>query len=300
MVLKEIPIQEEYEKGNVSPQDVEKLRQWLKTQPHLPEKHITDLDIILAYHSSNRSIEVAKQLMDLNYSLRTLFMAYFQERSFDTTIKRTFRNTLFVPLPVRTKDGCVVMYCHCVNGDPNEFDVAHSIKAFLMSIDVLQYETGTWPGLEVVINFDGYTTGHMAKIDLRNVQQILYYLQEAIPLKLKKLHLLNAPSYFDRLMTIMKPFVKNEMISLLEFYTDGFKNIGKLLPLEAFPKDVGGNYKTVAELNEEVFKKLETAQTFFAEENKKRVVESLRPGKVKSYADIFGGVEGSFKKLEID
>lgn len=39
---------------------------------------------------------------------------------------------------------------------------------------------------------------------------------------------------------------------------------------------------------------------FINNENKKRVTETLRPGKQKTITDIFGGVEGSFKKLEID
>jgi hypothetical protein len=39
---------------------------------------------------------------------------------------------------------------------------------------------------------------------------------------------------------------------------------------------------------------------FFLNENKKRVVEAMRPGKPKTISDIFGGVEGSFKKLDID
>lgn len=55
--------------------------------------YFLDLDIILAYTSCNRSIEVAKQVMDLNYSLRTLFTAYFKDRSLDSTVKRSFKNT---------------------------------------------------------------------------------------------------------------------------------------------------------------------------------------------------------------
>lgn len=39
---------------------------------------------------------------------------------------------------------------------------------------------------------------------------------------------------------------------------------------------------------------------YFVNENKKRVNELLRPGKPKALTDILGGVEGSFKKLDID
>lgn len=36
------PVNKEYEKNpDISPEDIRKLREWLKTQPHLPEKYIT-------------------------------------------------------------------------------------------------------------------------------------------------------------------------------------------------------------------------------------------------------------------
>lgn len=36
------PLKKEYEKKTgITPQDVQYLREWLKTQPHLPSEHIT-------------------------------------------------------------------------------------------------------------------------------------------------------------------------------------------------------------------------------------------------------------------
>lgn len=53
-------------------------------------------------------------------------------------------------------------------------------------------------------------------------------------------------------------------------------------------------------LSDEIIEKLIANKNFFVDENKRRVTESLRPGKPKTITDIFGGIEGSFKKLDID
>ena len=43
-IVKPITIEEEYKKNpDISPDEIKKLREWLKTQPHLPEKHLTGM-----------------------------------------------------------------------------------------------------------------------------------------------------------------------------------------------------------------------------------------------------------------
>jgi len=73
------------------------------------------------------------------------------------------------------------------------------------------------------------------------------------------------------------------------------------VPLEAFPCDItlGGKSRPLKEQYEEQLKKLEDHREWFLkDEATNRVNESLRIGKSKTM-DLFG-VEGSFKKLDID
>ncbi|KAI8442534.1 hypothetical protein MSG28_006005 [Choristoneura fumiferana] len=61
-VVKQFPVEKEYEKNpDISPEDILKLREWLKTQPHLPGDYLDELDLIISYHCCERSAEVSKQ-----------------------------------------------------------------------------------------------------------------------------------------------------------------------------------------------------------------------------------------------
>ncbi|VVD00760.1 unnamed protein product [Leptidea sinapis] len=142
-------------------------------------------------------------------------------------------------------------------------------RAMLMIIDLWQYEEGTWPALELVFNFANYTFGHITKIDLRNIQLITFYLQ-------------------------------SELLKCLHIYSDGIAALHNHIPAQHFPKDVGGEYKTLNECKDVILKKLRGNAAFFAAESKKRVSEELRQNEQRWDRAYEHLVYGSFKKLDID
>lgn len=74
----------------------------------------------------------------------------------------------------------------------------------------------------------------------------------------------------------------------------------KFIPVDALPNEIGGKGGNVKDLVNEQIKLLdENREWFLKEEITMRTNESLRVGKTKSSNDLFG-VEGSFKKIEID
>lgn len=74
----------------------------------------------------------------------------------------------------------------------------------------------------------------------------------------------------------------------------------KYLPIEALPNESGGKAGPIAEIAAKHIKLLEEFREWFQyDETIGRANESLRIGKFHN-ADSLFGVDGSFKKLEID
>ncbi|KAI5642232.1 CRAL/TRIO domain-containing protein [Phthorimaea operculella] len=294
VTVREFPLEEEYQKKTgITPEDIRKLREWLKTQPHLPEEYITDLDLILTFHCSARSTEVTKQLLDLHFTLRTLFTNFFKDRAYDAKIEFVTEKVLLArPLPVKSPEGYGVFYVKFLDQDSKSFVFADCLRTGLMRLDLWQYEEGTWPGLLILIDLDNMSLGHLSKLDMQS---------EAMLVNLKGFHFLNAPAFMDRLMMLLRPFLNKSFMSILQIHQVGSRTLDKYFPIENLPTGTaGGMGKSVEVLIKENVTKMSAAKDYFLQENKKRVTESKRPGRPKTISDIFGGVEGSFKKLDID
>lgn len=81
---------------------------------------------------------------------------------------------------------------------------------------------------------------------------------------------------------------------------NNLESFDKIIPAEILPNELGGKAGPLMELHNKQVKKLESYRDWFLEEQDNcRVDESKRAGKGRTATDLFG-VEGSFKKLDID
>lgn len=78
------------------------------------------------------------------------------------------------------------------------------------------------------------------------------------------------------------------------------QSANEYFPIEALPNELGGKAGAIEELINVQLKRIENFREWFLEDEKsKRVNESQRIGKIKTLSDLFG-LDGSFRKLEID
>ncbi|XP_011702188.1 PREDICTED: alpha-tocopherol transfer protein-like [Wasmannia auropunctata] len=298
--IKSISLEEEMKK---SPQlklsDIQLLREWCEKQPHLPK--IEDSFLALFLHSNYYQMESTKNTIENYYTVRTHSPEFFCNRDVLTEkgLRQTSKVMTAFPLEGTTKDGYRMIYGTILDPDPSLYDFNDSIKYFTMLCDMYILEDGIQDGYVYISDVSKTSFGHMTRMNPLGLKKHLYYIQEAVPLRLKEMHMINAPPAIELLMNMTKPFMKKELIDIMHFHSS-LKSISEYIPVDALPNEVGGKGGSIHELAEIQVKKLEDYREWFLlDETTRRVNEALRIGKSKSANDLFGA-EGSFKKLDID
>lgn len=114
-----------------------------------------------------------------------------------------------------TKDGYKMMYGTFLNADPSHYNFDALTKYCLMLYDILFLSEGTNNGCIYITDADKLSFGHVARISPLAAKKALYYVQEAMPVRLKEIHVINVPPAMELLMNIVKPFMKKEMIDMV-------------------------------------------------------------------------------------
>lgn len=71
-----------------------------------------------------------------------------------------------------------------------------------------------------LFDMKGVSLGHLLRIKISAIRKFFHYLQEGLPGKLKAIHILNVVGFFDKILSIMKPFMKAEIFKMVSFIAD--------------------------------------------------------------------------------
>lgn len=117
---------------------------------------------------------------------------------------------------------------------------------------------------------------HLTRVNLGSIKKFFAYLQEGVPGKLRAIHILNVVYFFDKILSMIKPFMRAEIlkcvrlklsrlyhnnwivifVSLLQLYLhsssmDYEKFYADHIPKSCLPSDFGGNwlYKKICNIS---------------------------------------------------
>ncbi|XP_077288517.1 alpha-tocopherol transfer protein-like [Arctopsyche grandis] len=279
--------------------DLQHIKEWMEKQPHLPNTW-DDARLMTFLRGCKFSLEKCKRKLDMYFTMRTAIPEFFNDRDMSLPELQEIMQFVHIPpLPGLTPTGRRVVFMRGINKDFPTPNVADLFKMTLMIGDVRLLEESTGVAGDVyVLDASVATPSHFAKFTPTLVKKFLICVQEAYPVKLKEVHIINISPLVDTIINFVKPFIKEKIRERIFVHSD-LESLYKHIPQEMLPEEYGGNAGAIADLNNAWKAKLESYGGWFKEQEEIKADESRRPGKPKTHDDLFG-VDGSFRKLAID
>ncbi|XP_015592932.1 alpha-tocopherol transfer protein-like [Cephus cinctus] len=279
--------------------DLEIIKEWLSKQSHLPPFD-DDQRLTTFLRGCKFSLEKCKKKLDMYFTMRAAVPEFFSNRDITRPELKEITSIIQVPpLPGLTKNGRRVILMRGINKDLPTPNVAEAMKLVLMIGDVrLKEELVGVAGDVYILDASVATPTHFAKFTPTIVKKFLVCVQEAYPVKLKEVHVVNVSPLVDTIINFVKPFLKEKIRNRIFVHSD-LNTLYEHIPKDILPQEYGGAAGPIQAIHESWIKKLEEYGPWFAEQESVKTNESLRPGKPKTHDDLFG-LDGSFRQLVID
>ncbi|XP_014485293.1 PREDICTED: alpha-tocopherol transfer protein-like [Dinoponera quadriceps] len=275
---------------------LDKFRQWLQQQSHLPQE-ISDNRLRYTLLSSKFNFEKAKRRLDLIYTLRNLLPEIFDDYDpLSKNITRIHKSVQWVPLPTLTPEKYRVS-CFKLLPDEESFHLHDILRYALMTLDIRAKED-TVNSEIIIADYTHLTLGHVLKYT-PSVLKKVDLCMEAYGMRFKVLYAINAPPVFEQMLALIKKFLKPKLFGRIQIVTTGIESLYNDLPRSILPADYGGYAPSLDTLTDMWRAKLMEQRDWLLDQNKLKVNESLRVDSVINPDDLFG-VSGTFRKLDID
>jgi hypothetical protein len=105
-----------------------------------------------------------------------------------------------ISLPNKTKEGYRILCYRLVDYDPSKMIFYEAVKAFNMFNDVQISLDGPVEGYIVVFDMKGVKLSHLAKVQFGPLRCFMSYIQEAHPVRLKKIYIVHTASFISQVM----------------------------------------------------------------------------------------------------
>jgi len=278
------------------------IREWLKKQPHLAKCPINDSMIVGYIRGCKYSLEKVKRKMDSTMTLRGALPEFFKGwNPFAPELQAILKLGPQLPLLEYDQLGRRVIIMRAGSVNPLLHKAEDIEKVSFMVTEVMGGgdEQFYITGLVIIIDMEGFTLDHLTHKPLSITKKQMKFFLDAAPFRPQSINFVRTGSAFASAFKLANTIVNDKIKKRFQVHSEGFESLYEVVCKDILPSDYGGNGKSLAELTD--YWKAET------EKNAERLIaseklvsdESKRPGRPKTSQELFG-IEGSFRKLEID
>ncbi|XP_012252228.2 retinaldehyde-binding protein 1 [Athalia rosae] len=125
--------------------------------------------------------------------------------------------------------------------DPSKVNADQLFRVFYLIHDVAMWEPESQVrGVVVIMDFDGLTMSQVLAMSPAFSLRLLTFIQDAIPLRLKEVHIVKQPFLFNMVWTMFKPIVRSKLKSRMFFHGSKMSSLHKHLEPSHLPANYDG------------------------------------------------------------
>uniref|UniRef100_A0A6P7GAQ4 Alpha-tocopherol transfer protein-like isoform X3 n=1 Tax=Diabrotica virgifera virgifera TaxID=50390 RepID=A0A6P7GAQ4_DIAVI len=198
--------------GRTSRTNVEAVKSSLKicNESYVP-KELPDELIVEFLLACENDVEFAKTTISVHYRLKKEEPLLFDNYSgINPEIKELFDIWSISTLPTRTKENYSIHYFRLESSDLKKFNSITVLRSALMVVDIT-LNNNPPDGFIVIVDLNLAGLRHLTKLKYDLIKKFFCFIQEALPMRLKAIHVLNNNFIVTQFFNLIKTFVKNEV-----------------------------------------------------------------------------------------
>ena len=158
-------------------------------------------------------------------------------------IKHVLDEGCFFPINGKAKDGSTV--CIARPGKVKNADIHEFFAAAIASVEILlENEQVQIYGITLIEDFSYFGLNMAQQMGPLVAKRYLGWLQNAMPMRVKSINIVNEPKLFDVVFAIMRPFLKEKMKNRLQIHGNSFDLLHQIVDPAVLPplfKGTGSN-----------------------------------------------------------
>ncbi|XP_034243976.1 alpha-tocopherol transfer protein-like [Thrips palmi] len=236
--------------------------EWVRAEG-LPDA--PDAQLVKFVHSCDYDLEKAKKCAKDFYWCRKEMPDFFT--NWDTSLPNIqgILDVITVAIvPRRTPDNSRVIINSLRTSDTTNYVIADVCKVSLMLLETIFLTEPTVGGIVMIHDLDKVTFSHFFKMLWSMPKKMQVYMEDGIPIKRDRVHLVNCPGLIDKALKLMRHMGRQEDWDRMRVHKGGdYTELHSLVPPECLPSELGGTQPSLEDLHDMTVQRLADFKEIF-------------------------------------
>ncbi|VVC39727.1 Cellular retinaldehyde binding/alpha-tocopherol transport,CRAL/TRIO, N-terminal domain,CRAL-TRIO lipid [Cinara cedri] len=274
-------------------EDVTKLMEWMSKQPHLPE--ITDKKWLSHFLIGCKyNLHRAKRTIDSYFVSRAEYPEFICSFDREQLLNESKKSGSICVFPKLTSEACRVMCTRLVpTSKDTKLDFLLYFQVMLGNLD-LQMKEEPMRGEIMLLDLEHLSLSQFMSMPPSLIKNALNLCINSFPVSIKGIHYVNSPSYIGQMISFFKMFLPNKIQKRI-FVHDTLESLHQFIPKDVLPAQYGGTAGDYDDILKDWLEYGMANNEWLKNRPKADLSKWVGQPKIGEL-----GVEGTFKKLEID